>query len=174
VRQAALLVEFDDGGLGIGSQLSGGSAKGVRCLQGMAPLNPAMALTALPDMAVFEVTPDYVMVRCPGQGTCVCTNHFCTDELKPFMPLNLFRTYDRYTMLEQTALSRKKLGLDDLHRSLDAVREEEETIQTMIFEPATLRLHLAIGRCPASAGEMKTLDLAPLFQAMKSPANWRP
>jgi hypothetical protein len=29
----------------------------------------------------------------------------------------------------------------------------------MIFEPNTLRLHLAIGEIPASAGPMKTVDL---------------
>jgi hypothetical protein len=39
VGQAALLVEFDDGGLGIGPQLSSGAAEGVGRLPGMAPLN---------------------------------------------------------------------------------------------------------------------------------------
>ena len=52
VRQAALLVEFDDGGLGVGSQLGGGGAEGVGRLQGMAPLNPAAALAALADVDV--------------------------------------------------------------------------------------------------------------------------
>src|SRR5262249_39768515 len=52
VRQAALLVEFDDGGLGVGSQLGRGSAEGVGRLQGVAALNPAVALTALTDVAV--------------------------------------------------------------------------------------------------------------------------
>jgi len=37
------------------------------------------------------------------------------------------------------------------------------TVQTMIFEPATLKLHLAIGSCPSSALPMKELDLKPLF-----------
>jgi hypothetical protein len=44
VRQPALLVEFDDGGLGIGSQLSRGGAERVGRLQGMASLNPTVAL----------------------------------------------------------------------------------------------------------------------------------
>ena len=52
VRQAALLVEFDDGGLGIGSQLGGGGTEGVGRLQGMAALNPAVALPALADVDV--------------------------------------------------------------------------------------------------------------------------
>ena len=37
------------------------------------------------------------------------------------------------------------------------------TLQTMIFEPAELKLHLAIGACPTSALPMKTLELAPLL-----------
>jgi hypothetical protein len=52
VRQAGLLVEFDDGGLGIGPQLSGGGGKGVGGLQGMVPLNSTVALTTLPDADV--------------------------------------------------------------------------------------------------------------------------
>jgi len=40
----------------------------------------------------------------------------------------------------------------------------DHTLQTMIFEPATLKLHLAIGACPSSAEPLKTLDLAPLLQ----------
>ena len=52
VRQAALFVEFDDGGLSIGSQLSGRGAEGVGGLQAMASLHAAMALTALTDMNV--------------------------------------------------------------------------------------------------------------------------
>src|SRR5262249_24711393 len=52
VRQAGLLVEFDDGGLSVGPELGRGGAEGVGRLQGMAPLNPAMALTALADVDV--------------------------------------------------------------------------------------------------------------------------
>src|SRR5262249_50015262 len=52
VRQAALLVEFDHGGLGVRAQLGGGGAQGVRRLQGMAPLNPTVTVTALTDVDV--------------------------------------------------------------------------------------------------------------------------
>src|SRR5262245_26466895 len=48
MRQPALLVEFDDGGLGIRSQLSGSGAQRIRRLQGMASLNPPVAVLALP------------------------------------------------------------------------------------------------------------------------------
>jgi predicted choloylglycine hydrolase len=114
-------------------------------------------------IAVFEVTPDQVLVRRPEQGTCICTNHFCTEELRPLVRLNLDRTYDRYRTLESMARLREKLGLGHLHRALHTVSDKDETMQTMIFEPARLRLHLAIGNCPASATELKVLDLAPFF-----------
>ena len=50
VRQATLLVEFDDSGLSIRSQLGGGGAQSVGRLQGMASLNPTAAMTALADV----------------------------------------------------------------------------------------------------------------------------
>jgi hypothetical protein len=52
VGQAALLVEFNDGSLGIGSKLGGGGAEGVGRLQRMAPLHPATTLTALADVNI--------------------------------------------------------------------------------------------------------------------------
>jgi hypothetical protein len=52
VRQAALFVEFDDGGLGIWSQLGSSGAKSVGRLQGMASLNAALTLTALANVDV--------------------------------------------------------------------------------------------------------------------------
>jgi len=52
MRHAGLLVEFDDGGLGIGSQLGGGGAQGVGRLQGMSALDAALALLAAADVNV--------------------------------------------------------------------------------------------------------------------------
>ncbi len=62
---------------------------------------------------------------------------------------------------------RSKVGLDDVHQRLPAVSVRNHTLQTMIFEPGKLRLHLAIGACPASGKELTALDLAPMFE--KSP-----
>src|SRR5262249_34319882 len=52
VRQAGLLVEFDDGGLSVRSQLGRGGAEGVGRLQGMAPLNPTVAVATPTDVDV--------------------------------------------------------------------------------------------------------------------------
>lgn len=115
-------------------------------------------------VAVFEVTPRQVRVRHPEKGTCICTNHFCTEKLKPRVPLNYFRTFDRYAAMEGALPAGEKLGLPDIRHGLHAAAVEGKTLQTMIFEPAGLRLHLAIGTCPSSAGEMKVLELGPLFE----------
>jgi hypothetical protein len=50
--QAALLVEFDDGGLGVGSPLGGGSTKSIGRLQRMTALHTAVAGAAFADMDV--------------------------------------------------------------------------------------------------------------------------
>ncbi len=52
VGKPGLLVEFDDGGLGIGPELGGGSPEGVGGLQGMAALHSPAALPALADVDV--------------------------------------------------------------------------------------------------------------------------
>ncbi len=56
-----------------------------------------------------------------------------------------------------------------MHKSLHAVSVRNHTLQTMIFEPAKLRMHLAIGACPASAKELTALDLASLFKKTEMP-----
>ena len=52
MRHAGLLVEFDDGGLRIGTELGGGGAKGIRRLQGMPALHAMSALFAAADVNV--------------------------------------------------------------------------------------------------------------------------
>jgi predicted choloylglycine hydrolase len=112
---------------------------------------------------VFEITPQSVVVRPPEDGICSCTNHFCTKELKPAIQPNIFWTLDRFDILEQIR-KLPKISVSDIHERLHAVSVRNHTLQTMIFEPAKLRMHLAIGSCPASAKELTTLDLAPLFR----------
>ncbi len=57
-----------------------------------------------------------------------------------------------------------KIGVEDVHERLDAANLGNFTLQTMVFEPATLKLHLAIGELPASRGAFRTVDLGPLFK----------
>jgi hypothetical protein len=55
------------------------------------------------------------------------------------------------------------IGLADIAKGLDEANQGWLTLQSMIFEPAEMKLHLAIGPCPTSALPMKTLDLGSLL-----------
>jgi isopenicillin-N N-acyltransferase-like protein len=114
-------------------------------------------------VAVFEITPKELVVREPMDGLCSCTNHFCSKELKPASETRMFRSLERFKELEK-ARDLKKLSVEDVHRRMHAASNRYTTMHTMVFEPRTLKLHLAIGRIPASAGELKTLELKPLFE----------
>jgi isopenicillin-N N-acyltransferase like protein len=120
--------------------------------------------------AVFEFTPNSLAVRGPQDGVCACTNHFRTEALAIARP----EKCRRYAILvagnspapsaDGQPAGPAKLDQKDVARKLNAVHQGNETLQTMIFEPATLKLHLAIGRTPSSALPMKTLDLTPFFK----------
>jgi hypothetical protein len=105
---------------------------------------------------VLEITPYHVQRREGEKDICACTNHFRTKGLCTSLECS------RYEILEK-AREINKLGLEDVAKKLDAVNQGGDTLQTMIFEPATLKLHLAYGKCPSSALPMKELDLGPLL-----------
>ncbi len=108
--------------------------------------------------AVFEITPKSVEVRHSSRGILACTNHFRT----PALSVPIATTCGRYRKLRK-ARELDQIGISDVAKKLDEVNMRSLTVQTMIFEPATLKLHLAIGSCPSSALPMKELELKPLF-----------
>jgi hypothetical protein len=116
-----------------------------------------LAICDAKQSAVFEITPKCVVVRQSVDGICPCTNHFRTPQLATD------RTCRRYDILEGSR-NLSKLDLVDVQRKLHGANQGAETLQTMIFEPAALKLHLAIGTCPSSARTMQALELAPLFR----------
>ena len=56
------------------------------------------------------------------------------------------------------------LDVADVARKLQEANAGPLTMQSMIFEPATLVLHLAIGSLPSSAQPMQRLPLAELLK----------
>ncbi len=108
--------------------------------------------------AVFEVTPKNVIVRPAEDGICTCTNHFCAPELA--VPgLHCWR-YDKL----QAYRKRPKLGVADVAEALHEVNQDASTLHSMIFEPAALRVHLAIGAGPATKRPRTTLECAALLK----------
>jgi predicted choloylglycine hydrolase len=116
--------------------------------------------------AVFEFSPTQVRVRKAEKCMSTCTNHFLSPELRLLKPKNNDKTLDRYTILEKARAETKKLGVADVQRYLDSVHQGELTLQTMIFEPATLTVHFAhsVGKSPASSQKLTKLDLGPLLK----------
>jgi len=107
---------------------------------------------------VIEYTPAKVAVRRPTRGVLLATNHFRCPELAPGAkpPCPRYATLD-----ERTAAG--KLDVASLKKLLHAVNQGDMTLQSMVFEPAARRLHLATGVLPASSGKYVTLDCAKLL-----------
>ena len=115
------------------------------------------------DVATFEITPERVVVRRGNNGACACANHFCTDELKSAVSINFFDTFGRFNRLAKLGELDRQLSPADLQVGLHQACHDKYTLQAMVFECRSLRLHLSAGTIPASAGEMRTVELAPLF-----------
>ena len=56
-----------------------------------------------------------------------------------------------------------KIGVSDVAQKLDDVNQGTLTMQTMIFEPGPLLLHLSFGPVPSSRQPLKELSLKELF-----------
>jgi predicted choloylglycine hydrolase len=114
-------------------------------------------------VAVFESTTRRVRERTPVAGAALCTNHFCLVEHRPHFSFNVYTTFDRHYRLRKHERQHARFGVAEIHEALHAA-SQEHTLQTMVFEPGPLRLHVALGQLPASAGPLRTLELGPLFR----------
>jgi predicted choloylglycine hydrolase len=107
--------------------------------------------------AVLEVTPKNVILRPSEAGYSICTNHFRSTELATATEC---RRYE--TMLG--SIGKRTYSVRDIAERLHAVNQGDMTLQSMIFEPANLTMHLAFGAGPATRLPMKRLDLTELFR----------
>lgn len=119
-------------------------------------------------VAVLECTPRRVHERPAESGVTLCTNHFCLEQLQPIWVRDVYSTYTRHRALRQCERSGSTFGVADLHAALHAAGQDD-TLQTMVFEPESLRLHLAFGTLPASAGPLRTLDVAAMLGSPEVP-----
>jgi isopenicillin-N N-acyltransferase-like protein len=111
--------------------------------------------------AVFEITPKTIGRRGAEGGVLPCTNNFRTAGLK--VDNEGVEPCWRYPRLAQAA-DAPPLSVDDVRHYLDLANQGELTLQTMVFEPRALALHLAIGKPPTSHSALTRIDLAPLFK----------
>ncbi|MFO0876011.1 MAG: C45 family peptidase [Gemmataceae bacterium] len=115
-------------------------------------------------VAAFEVTPARVHERCSAAGFAICSNHFQHRNLEHAFRINFLQTFDRERTLRRAASRQPRLGVADVQGGLHQAHQNDHTLQTMVFEPGPLRLHLAVGQLPSSGGPLVTLELADLLQ----------
>ncbi|QDT75788.1 C45 family autoproteolytic acyltransferase/hydolase [Lacipirellula limnantheis] len=107
--------------------------------------------------ATFEITPDHIERRDAEEGIVRCTNHFrCA---RTSVGEECWR-YDALDIREEAG----RVDVRDVQTALDSANQGEMTLQTMVFEPRDLVLHLAIGKPPVSLNRMERIELAPLLK----------
>lgn len=122
--------------------------------------NNLMLMDASGDRAVVEIRPESITVRrATVDQPLISTNH----QRSAADPSTLGRC-DRYDTLYRTSTDRfGQIAATDVQRMLQDVQQENFTLQSMIFEPATRTIHLAVG--PNAAEQpFGRLDLKLLFR----------
>lgn len=114
-----------------------------------------LAVCDLNTSGVIELTPKSVVLRREENGITICTNHFRTAELCTSKECRRFET------LSQS--NGEKFGVEGIEKQMQAVNQDEQTLQSMIFEPKARRLHVSLEGRPSSKGPYHTLDLADLL-----------
>jgi isopenicillin-N N-acyltransferase like protein len=107
--------------------------------------------------ASFEITPEHIMRRDDEEGLIRCTNHFVCEGL------SVGRKCRRFDCVADFA-PEEPIDVAAVQERLDAANQGDMTLQTMVFEPRELVLHLAIGRPPVSDDPLVRIELAPLFK----------
>lgn len=106
--------------------------------------------------AVFEVTTRRVLTRKEEDGFTCATNHFRGPELAHEIECARYSHLDALRRLD-------RISVKDVADSLKAVNQGDMTVHTMIFEPESLRIHLAMGAGPATDLPMTEIDLKRQF-----------
>jgi len=120
--------------------------------------NNLMILDRKGRAAVAEIGPGFFQVRRGKDGILFATNHHRTGPEGP-------PRCRRYAVLEKYSRERKRpVDEEVLKRALLAVDQDLLTLQAMIFDPLALRIHLAVGRVPATRSDYKVLDFAKLLE----------
>ena len=106
---------------------------------------------------VYEITPNTQVKRGAEEGICACTNHFRTKQLATSTECARYAKLEKYR-------KQPKLGLEDVIAALREVHQGEKTMQSIVFEPAALRLHVALGPGAVAKQPLKLLECKPLFK----------
>ncbi|MBU0755449.1 MAG: hypothetical protein KJ645_09950 [Planctomycetes bacterium] len=106
---------------------------------------------------VAEMGPGYCVFRKPEQGMVFATNHHRSGiKPEPSCP--------RYEALAAFCNKEKgRIDVETLQKVLHEVNQGMISVQSMVFEPGSIKLHLAMGKLPATQGEFKTFSFKEHF-----------
>jgi predicted choloylglycine hydrolase len=106
---------------------------------------------------VLEVTSRSVVARPADRGVVACTNHFRSKELSTGEKCPRWEVFEK-------SFAKEKWTLAKVAKQMDAVNQGKYTLQTMIFEPAALKMQINFGKAPSSSEPLKPFDLKPLLR----------
>ncbi|MCA9053067.1 MAG: linear amide C-N hydrolase [Planctomycetaceae bacterium] len=117
-----------------------------------------LAVADAEQAVVFEITPQTVGVRKPQNALLGCTNHFQLDGLCTHESCQRIDTLNALNRRTQT------FSISDVQAALHRVNQGDMTLQTMIFEPKSQRLRIAMGGPgPVSNHPLKVFDVGALM-----------
>ncbi len=115
------------------------------------------------EQAVFELAPRGVTRRDPERGAIVCANHFLGPGSADLSRTNPFDTLGRLGRLSSAARSSDRLDVPAAWAALAGVSQGPLTLQSMVFEPRRLAVHLALGEGPVTRSTPTELRLGEWF-----------
>lgn len=107
--------------------------------------------------AVFELTPRAVVKREGEDGILPCTNHFRSPKLATNKSCRRYRSLLKSGKIE-------KLGIEEVKKMIHSANQGKWTLQSMVFEPATLKVHISVGNGPSSKGPYHEFDFKALLK----------
>jgi hypothetical protein len=113
--------------------------------------------------AIVEIAPGGVKSRPITAEMRSCTNHFAHPDWQNPRQANAYHTQDRLARLG--AAPAIGVGVEDVRRVLDDVNQGDLTIQTMVFDPSAVAVHVAFGPGPTTRLPLTRFDLAPYWAA---------
>jgi hypothetical protein len=139
---------------------SGDAESMARALAAMRHVIPMNVMVADPHQAlVLELGPDQTCVRRGRDGVLAASNDFREHPQRRGEPR--CSRYD--ALVSAAAKSAGRMGVEEMKKALYAAHIPTMNIQAVIFEPAAMRMHVSINRCPAAGGPYNLFDLTELL-----------
>jgi len=111
--------------------------------------------------AVVEIAPEGIKWQAITAEVRSCTNHFAHPEWQNSRQANAYQTEDRLARLRAAPVS--GVGVEEVRQVLDGVNQGDLTIQTMVFDPSAVAIHVAFGTGPTTKLPLTRIDLGPYW-----------